>query len=173
MNQIDITNITLSCIAINETRSEKTKEGDEIYTAAAMVVKRIFSSLDTIHDILEAELIYLENESTFCHPEDAKGFANAIKSYHYALDILKVITTEPEMYRKYCVPACLSVKTNDTNGVPKDALRNALASHATRLKNNKQHTTPAIEREIYNLRLQNVTKALHAYKELQTQVLGL
>jgi hypothetical protein len=162
-----------SCVAVNETRAEKTKEAAKLYGEAVKIAGTIFSSLTDIQDIMEAELLYLENESTFSHPEDKKSFANAIKSYHYALDILKIITTEPDMYVKYCIPACLSTKTNDRFGIPKDAFRSALASHKTRLRNNKQHTTPLEEREIYNLRLKNVDTALKMYVDLQKQVLGV
>jgi hypothetical protein len=163
-----------SCIALNMSRFQRTKQGQKLFIEATAIVNSIFSSLSDIQDIMTGELLYLENESTFSEPDTEKSFADAITSYHYAIDILKIITNEPQMYVKYCVPACLYVKTNDKAGIPKDAFLNALASHRTRLQNNKRsHGVAKEERVILNSRLENITKAFKLYKALQQQVLGL
>jgi hypothetical protein len=74
MNNTDeiYTILLSSCVALNKSRFQWTKQGKKLYTEAAAIVGKILPSLTDIQSIAEAELLYLENELTFCRPSSKK-----------------------------------------------------------------------------------------------------
>ncbi len=161
-----------SGIIIERTRYIRSPQVGILFKAAAKNVYDIFASPTDLRSIMEFELAYLEIERDFCHSDAKKMFSNTINAYNNALNILKIITEEPEMYIKYCVPACVIMKRKGKRGVPHDAFHYALALHKMRFECDCLPHFSREDRDILNLRLKNIYTAWKLYVELQREVLN-
>ncbi len=82
MTDMDKESLAVSAVTIERNRFIKTPLADMLFKVSAKAAGDIFSSLTDIQGIMEAELIYMENESDFCHSKLKKMFTNTITAYH-------------------------------------------------------------------------------------------
>ncbi|MDR2869895.1 MAG: hypothetical protein LBV04_05560 [Deferribacteraceae bacterium] len=165
-----------SAIVVQRTRFIMTAEAKALFQVAAKNVYDVFASSADLQSIMVAELVYMECESEYTHADLKKMFTDAINAYRNALDILDIITEEPKMYLKYCIPVCVIMKHGNKRGVPHDAFHFALALHNMRLQRELgfgSHMLSDEDYELLKLRLANLMKAWKLYIELQRKVLGL
>lgn len=174
MTDIDRDTLMESAIVVQRTRFMRSPQIDVLYKAAAKNVYDIFSSQTDPQSIMEIELAYMKAESEYTHADLKKMFADTIAAYRNALNLLKIVMEEPEMYLKYCVPACEIMKRKSKRGLPHDAFHFALALHNMRLQRELgfgSHMLLDEDYELLKLRLANLMKAWELYMGLQRKVL--
>ena len=129
------------------------------------------AKLGDIYLLLEVERIFLEQERKHLSeaPIKTSSLDNAIEEINAAEAMLDDVR-DPGYYQKF--DKGFSLEKNRRQGYPNDQARQFFDSHKTRLSNIERGRLEKGERELLNVRADNMQTARKLYIELQRQALA-